>query len=269
MGFGIKGGFGFLGGWAFQTTENFNSIPGLVAYWDSLFRITTVGGDVRLIGDGSGNNLNLSKNISSTLTTSYSGGIITQNNLTAGLRSQFTNTQANLNFLENGSNFGIFGCNKIKFGTQSSNIEVRAIASTSQGIGGGSRTIWTSQNRSLRFQVTQELGSSLLSVETANNTIPDDEKFTWGVVRRAVSCTNNFQLFINNAVTNRTNANFQYPTQVRNVFNYNLLTNTLDHRIDSGFAVVYNWTGFTEAQVNGFVNRLRVLVEQRRNLYDM
>ena len=269
MGFGIKGGFSFLGGWAFQTAENFSSIPGLVAYWDSLFRITTVGGDVRLIGDGSGNNLNLSKNISSTLTTSYSGGIITQNNLTAGLRSQFTNNQANLNFLENGSNFAIFGCNKIKFGAQSNNLEVRAIAGNSQGAGGGSRAIWTSQNRSLRFQVIQETGANLFVVETANNTIPDDEKFTWGVVRRSVSGTNNFQLFVKNAVTNRTNANFQNPSQVRNVVNYNLLTNTLDHRIDSGFSVIYNWDGFTEAQVNGFTDRLRILVEQRSNLYDM
>jgi hypothetical protein len=40
-----------------------------------------------------------------------------------------------------------------------------------------------------------------------------------------------------------------------------------DHRVDWGFQVIYDWTGFTEAQVDVFVTRLRILVEQRKILY--
>ena len=268
MGFIFKGNS--LTGFALETAENFNSIPGLRLYLDSRLRVTAIGGFVKSIQDASNAGLNFTIQNFATLPITYENGIITQNNLTAGQASQFLNTQGNWNFFENGSPFAVFGFHKIKYGANTSNVHVRNLETgfTGQAI---SRVIHTAANRSLRFQVLNQegtAGQTVISVNSANNTIPDDTAYTYGVIRRSLNNTNNFRLYLNNSqIHQETNSNTQIPSTTRNRILIYPLPAAIDHRVDWGFQVIYDWTGFTEAQVDAFVTRLRILVEQRKILY--
>jgi hypothetical protein len=268
MGFIFKGNS--LTGFALETAENFNSIPGLRLYLDSQLRVTAIGGFVKSIQDASNAGLNFTIQNFATLPITYENGIITQNNLTAGQASQFLNTQGNWNFFENGSPFAVFGFHKIKYGSAAGTVNVRSMETgfTGQPI---SRVIHTAATRRLVFQVLNQSGTAgqtVISVNSANNTIPDDTAYTFGVVRRTLNSTNNYRMFIDNTLIHeQSNTTVQIPSTTRNRMLIYTLPEANDHRVDWGFQVIYDWTGFTEAQVDAFVTRLRILVEQRKILY--
>jgi hypothetical protein len=266
MGFIFRGNS--LTGFALETAENFNSIPGLRLYLDSRLRVTAIGGFVKSIQDVSNSGLNYMIPNFATLPITYENGIITQNNLTAGQSSQFQNIQGNWNFFENGSPFAIFGFHKIKFGTNNSNVNLRSLE-TLQGTDTRSRLTHTSGTRRLEFQIlNQATNGNLYRISSPNDTIPDDTAYTYGIAKRSASGTNNYRMFIGNTqILQTSNSTVQTPDFTRNRMLIYPLPAAVDHRVDWGFQVIYDWTGFTEAQVDAFVTRLRILVEQRKILY--
>lgn len=256
-----------ISGGALETQKNYLSIAGLYSWHNTLNRVAVSGGLVQSIGDQSPNGVVLNKSLNQNAT--YNGNrILIPNTAPIPANRSFRNFNVqNISFLNTGANFAIFGIMRIDFGANTSTTIPRIISTGLSGSGISAQLLINSNTKALTFRLLNPSGTQIMSLNTGANTVPLNETFIYGVVRRSVSGTNNFVFFINNTQYLR------QSTVVESTSNANALqyfdTQGTDHTITFGENVIYNWSAFTESQVNDLTLEVRELMTSRLNLFNL
>lgn len=249
------------------TVENFNSIPGLVQWNDGRERVQLSGGRVMFWGDKSTQANNFQANSASAAPYYEKGIWVYSNDSSIYLRSP----RKDYNFLHNGSKFGIYLIQKTTW-SLGTPVGLFGAINYSNAAGTGLQGVLSSSSSSGRFGFILRGGASsstkqitnLLNASNANYT-PSDSIIAQSFVN--FGQTGGIEIRYGNAVTSPRLTPFfptlgEYP-QGPNFLQY-AVTATAGQTVRVGMILVYNWTGYSDAQVEDFDLRVRNLLNQER-----
>jgi hypothetical protein len=159
--------------------------------------------------------------------------------------------------------FGVFGIMNYQYTSGSGNVGLVNSGSDVNGFGANLRI---DINRKLVFRIADGDGTIGLT-NTTTNSIPSATTFSYGLVRRSIATANNLNWYIddvnvqNNSITIAPVGDVSKPLEVSSVIS------SFVGNIYYGKLLVYDWSGYSEAQINAFSVSVRVLLEAEKPLF--
>ncbi|AXG72937.1 hypothetical protein DVK85_01295 [Flavobacterium arcticum] len=251
-----------------NTEENFNSIPGLVQWNDARERVELQEGQVKSWGDKSINPTTVKQGRTERMPV-YENGLWVKSE--SNLVSLGSNSVDDYRFLHNGSKFGIYAIMKNTFADGS----ITANSPFRTGSNGTTGIVITTGAASLgRFEASIRGGATVPKRELTNLLNPESSNHnenesivTAGVVNMGQDL--GVKMKYGNAV-----GSFspffpvieEYPIGAEDYFI--IAQGQVGMSIRLGLFLIYNWTGYTGAEVQNFDQRVTALLNKEKLIFE-
>jgi hypothetical protein len=245
-----------------STAKTFASVPGLKIWMDGRY-----GKD---IVSYSGNSAVIRWRSLSPLTQTFNSIFVPYSPVVDGNYVKFQNLvdpgitrsmalmdKVNYNFLHN-NNFGIFGINRhIYTGGTSAGFLLNGSTGVSEV---GALLRHNGANPSFQYRITD--GSGVVAAQfTSSAVFPLNTVNSYGLVRRSISSANNIQWFKDQVLSSQTSITAAPTGQsTTGVVRIGLVDNNTVATLWQGLLLVYDWSGYSEAQINAFVTTVNALI---------
>lgn len=160
------------------------------------------------------------------------------------------------NFLHS-NNFGVFGINRYNYtsGT-SSPFFANGLAGTAN------HGFLIRHNGALEtIQCRLVNGSGVVASQLSSPAVfPQNTINSWGLVRRSINSANNIRWFKDQAQISQTSITTVAAGDCIGSMHVGLVDNNTVGELDQGLLLVYDWTGYTEAQIDAFVTTVNTLI---------
>lgn len=161
-------------------------------------------------------------------------------------------------FFSNGSPFGFFEIMAIKNPPGESQSSSRTFSTRSGSIPGANVLIAGPNGKRFGYQV-YDGDSFAVTVQTPSNSIQEETVTSFALTRNSLSEANNLKMYIQNTLV--TNASVTGFTVAGNSLTYGYI---IRRRYLLGLRLLYDWTGYTSAEVESFSFRVRTLLEEEK-----
>jgi len=250
------------------TEKNFNSIPGLWQCNDARERVDAVAGKVSYWGDKSSQGNNLFQ-LTASKKPSYEHGLwVTSNDTTIYLKSN----RRDYRFLHNGQKFGIYAIQKPTWSLSSSTSAFNLVYTGGAGVTGLQGIIGSNLNQGRTGYILRggasspgKLLTNLLDPASPNYS-PSGHIYTSSFVN--LGQTLGVKSTFGNAIASTTSffpTMAEYPTGDH--FTFYVATGAAGLTIRIGLLLIYNWTGYTGAQVASFDSQVMELLNHERMVF--
>ena len=257
-----------ISGLTLLTEKNFNSIPGLMQWCDARERVELQAGKVSLWGDKSSQNNNLVMTRVDRQPTRENGLWIRA----AADGIYLMSNRRDYNFLHNGQKFGIYAIQKPTWTLATSANAYNLLYTGGAGSIGLQGTLGTNlgsgrSGYTLRGGATSpsKLITTLLDTNSPNYS-PSGQIYSTSFVN--FGQTTGVKVTHGNAVQSFTpffSSIADYPQGNHQVFLAVAGANGITVRV--GILLIYNWTGFTTAQVQGFDSEVMALLNAEKLIF--
>lgn len=253
--------------YTFRGNDDYTSIPGLIEILDTRFRVTPdADGGSRLRWSGLQDFLVNFYNSSGPQKPNYlSDNQIEFENDAGTQRKVLFNDllgDKNLDFLVSGL-FGIYFILKLDTTVTSSSFPI--VLSTVSG-GPSYMTLRIDSNSNFKFQMRNDVPATV-DVFTKTSFIPDDTYFSLGVFRDHLTDANNFTLSKNEVIDSVASNIVTNLNSIKGIRLGGQETNANTRRCTFGKIILYNWTGFSKAEIAGFDSKVRGVLAPDRLIF--
>jgi hypothetical protein len=263
-------------GYSFKMQEDFTSIPGLRGYYDGRYGVNLEGGKISSVLDLSSEGTLAVNTIANRRPLWTDGKWIDYVSVSGEFCSLYSNTKRDLNFLHNGQPFGVYGLSYFTFHSGANVSHVPLTTYSTFGTDVGMRLSFASQTSSgsMRVQVTPGGGTvriitltNLLNTGSTNYRVFPNA-YTYSHVFLGTTVTNNQILRFDNIELITTDASIlsEYPQGNHSTFSVG--RNTQPSEIyRSGILLLYDFTGFSQAQIALYDSKIRTLLEAVKPMF--